>query len=103
MDTPFDNQVIFKLATIETKVQGIAENLVAAVHRLEDKITETNQAQASALAEVRTELKTVKGQVSALEKYRDNLIARVSGIMLVITVFWALFGSAIETTVKEIF
>lgn len=103
MDSSFDNQVIFKLATIETKVQGISDNLIAAVHRLEDKIAETHQQQTAATTEVKTEMKAIEKRLSGLEKYRDNLIAKVSGVMVVVTLMWAMFGKAIEATITEIF
>jgi len=103
VDSSFDNQVIFKLATIETKVGSISDNLLAAVHRLEDKIAETHALQVASVTKVEAKVQALEVQVKALENYRDKLAAKVGGVVSVIAVFWMLFGKALEAQVAGFF
>lgn len=103
MDSSFDNQIIYKLATIETQVRGIADNLTAAVNRLEDKIADSHKQQAAEHARLEEQVKAQEKRVAVLEKYKDNLTARVGGITAVVLVFWTMFGNQIESTIANIF
>ena len=113
MDSGFDEKVIYKLATIETQVRSIADNLGTAVHRLEDKIMESAKAQAEATARVEEKQKSheirvderhrvIETRVTAIERYKDNLATRIGTVVSIVALFWLLFGKGIEQTLANL-
>lgn len=99
----FDNQVIFKLATIETQVKAMSENLVTAIHRLEEKINADSLRLSGDTAKLSVKVDANEIRLKALEDYKNQLVAKVAGVTSVAAIFWIVFGRAIETQVAHIF
>lgn len=105
-----DSQIIYKLATIETQVKGINDNLVTAIKRLEEKIEDHSKHNQEALALVkgRADLtdKRIDGnekRLTALEGWRTQLFTKMGFVVSGVSVFWLVFGKAIETSITSIF
>lgn len=99
----FDNQLIYRLAAIETNLKAIGEKFEAATIRLETKLSDGQKDMAADFAKLETRVTANEKKLAAVERRWENLTAKVGGVVSVVSVFWLMFGSTLEASIKNAF
>jgi sorbitol-specific phosphotransferase system component IIBC len=99
----FDNQLIYRLAAIETKLTAIGDKFESSLARLEAKQAEGQKEMAADVAKLEARVEANEKKLAAVEKRWDNLTAKVGGVVSVVSVFWMMFGSTLENSIKNVF
>lgn len=114
MSSAFDDQLMYKLATIETKVASIGDNLTAAIGRIETRIADVAVQSAQNLADVRSrteasinsleeQLKANERRISRFEDWKNIIVAKIGVVAFILTGVWALFGNEIQNRLGTLF
>lgn len=105
-----DSQIIYKLATIETQVKSISDNLITAIKRLEEKIEDHSRhsQEAISLVKERGEIsdkrtEALERRVIALEGWRTQIFTKMGFVVSGVSVFWLVFGKTLEQGIQSVF
>lgn len=98
-----NNQIIYKLATIEAQVAGLSDNLISAVRRIEDRVTTTAQESAAMVARVDLRAEKLEERLEGLEAWKSQITTKIGFLVSAVSLFWLVFGKGLEDTVSNIF
>jgi len=102
MSAPED-QVIYKLGSLEASVKSLSEQFSDGFKSLEKKLDEASAGHNAKNAEVKIEVAALTRRVVFLENWRQQLFTKMGFVVSAVSVFWLVFGKAIETTIAGIF
>lgn len=110
-DPSFSNdQVIYKLGQIETRIQGISDTFVDIVRRLEDKITEAGNRHLGVSSVLEKEqlllekrMENSDSRLNKLETWRDQISLKIGFGVSGLALFWVVFGDVIKNSLGHFF
>lgn len=105
-----NDQIIYKLGQIETRIQGISDTFVDIVRRLEDKITEAGNKHLGVSGVLEKEQALLEKRLDAndtrlgkLETWRDQISLKIGFGVSGLALFWVVFGDAVKNSLGHIF
>jgi len=101
MDTEFDDdrtnsKIIYKLGKIEAQVTALSDSIINAVHRLEDKISDTNRITTAEIAALKVRVDENERRHDVLENWKNTTVARITGITSAVSIVWLLLGDNLK-------
>lgn len=89
-------QIIYKLGVIETKMNGISENLTAAVQRFEQQVVITRQESEKDLALITARVERNERHIKNFEDWRNQLFTKLGFVVSAISLFWIIFAEPLK-------
>lgn len=92
MSTNMEDQIVFKLATVETKLEALLEMIKDRFTSMEAKF-DTHERY------TQDEIKMLTDKVTALEKWKTEIITKISTISIVIGIAWTVLSDAVKSAI----
>lgn len=84
-------------------MRGLGEQISDGLKSLEKKLDESSLGHNTKHAELKLEVAQLTKRIVFLENWRQQLFTKLGFVVSGVSVFWLVFGKAIETTVSGIF
>lgn len=88
-------EILYKLGGLESQVKEGMNNLDKQITSLRSEIQEIRH-------ESKSEIKELDTRITTLETFKHQLIAKVSGVFIILVGLWAVFGDKVQDTVQRI-
>lgn len=85
-----EDQIVFKLAEVQTKVETLLETVKDRFTSMEAKF-DTHE------RNTQDEIKRLTDKVASLEKWKTEIIAKISTISIVIGLVWTVLSDAVKS------
>jgi len=109
-----NNQILYKLGSIESQVNNVRDDITKVVRRLEERIdddrAETDRSIAmvkertdKSLADIESRVSRNETTLKAIARWKDTWVTRTTWTLGIFGVGWTLFNQMILESIKGIF
>lgn len=95
-------QLIYKIGALEAVVSDSMKRLDDFMFSIKQDMASNREEIVGDLKKIETNMEKIDTRVSNLETFKNNIVARVSGIATVAIIAWAILGHTVEALLDRI-
>lgn len=91
-----ENELLYKLGSLESTVQHLNDTFTSSFKRLEEKISDSSRYQGEKIDDLKIRVKLSEDRLESIEGWKDNIVIKLGFAASAISLFWVVFTEPIQ-------